>query len=237
MTTILPDLRHSARSLLRSPGFTAVAVLILALAIGLNTAVFSLVNSMLPRPRPGADQPGEVVGLFCYDTITARLVPRVLVPDLPGHPRAEPGLQRRHGRRRRLVGIGEGELTRRVFAFSSAANYFSTFGVQPALGRAFSAGGGSVRGQRQVVILSDDYWRKRARPGVLGTTLRINTRSTSPSWAWRRAGFAGPSALISPAVYLPLGVYDRPWRATCSARATTPTGRSRERRHCCCSAD
>ena len=68
MTAILSDLRHSIRLFVRNPGFTALAVLILALAIGLNTAVFSLINSMVLRPRPGSDQPGEVVGLFSYDT-------------------------------------------------------------------------------------------------------------------------------------------------------------------------
>jgi len=208
MTTILPDLRYSARSLVRNPGFTAVAILILSLAIGLNTAVFSLVNTILLRPRPGDRQPGEMVGLFCYDTSRPDSYRNFSYPaylDLREQNQvfsdvtaAGPG----------LVGIGEGELTQRVFAFLVAANYFSTFGVQPALGRAFLPEEEAPEAMRQVVILSDDYWRKKgADPQALGSTLRINTRYFTVVGVAPR-GFAGPSTLISPVVYLPLGVYD-----------------------------
>lgn len=208
MSTLVSDLRHSFRLLLKNPGFTAVAVLILALAIGLNTAVFTLVNSLVLKPRPGSRQPGEVVGLYSYDTSRPDQYREFSYPaylDLREQNQVflditAVGVG--------LVGIGEGELTRRVFAFQIGANYFSTFGVRPALGRGFLPEEEAPGAQRQVVILGDEYWRTLgADPDVLGTTVRINTRACTVVGVAPR-GFGGPSAVIAPAVYLPLGMYE-----------------------------
>jgi len=208
MSSLLSDLRHSVRLLLKNPGFTSVAVLILALAIGLNTAVFTLINSLVLRPRPGSDRPGEVVGLFSYDT------------SRPDQYREFPYPTYRDIREQNqvflditavgvgLVGVGEGELTRRVFAYQIGANYFSTFGVRPALGRAFLPEEEAPGSERHVVILGDEYWRKTgARPDVLGTLLRVNSRDLTVVGVAPR-GFGGPSAVVAPAVYLPLGMYE-----------------------------
>jgi hypothetical protein len=96
--------------------------------------------------------------------------------------------------------VGVGELTRRVFAFQVGANYFSTFGVRPALGRAFLPEEEAPGAQRHVVILSDEYWRKAgARRDVLGTLLRANARDLTVVGVAPR-GFGGPSAVIAPAL-------------------------------------
>jgi len=208
MSSIVSDLRHSIRLLLKNPGFTGLAVLILALAIGLNTAVFSLINSMVLRPRPGSDQPGEVVGLFSYDTSRPDQYREFSYPaflDIRNQNQAFLDITAASAS---MVGLGEGDMTRRVFAFQIGANYFSTFGVRPARGRAFLPDDERPGSQRQVVILSDEYWRKTgARPDVLGTTVRVNTREFTVVGVAPR-GFGGPSAVIAPAVYLPLGTYE-----------------------------
>ncbi|MEW5984635.1 MAG: ABC transporter permease [Acidobacteriota bacterium] len=208
MAAIVSDLRHAIRLLAKTPGFTAVAVLILALGIGLNTAVFTLVNSLVLRPRPGSDQPGEVVGLYNYDTSRPDQYREFSYPAYRDIREQNQAFLDVTAVGAGLVGLGEAELTRRVFAFQVGANYFSTFGVRPALGRAFLPEEEAPGAQRQVVILSDEYWRKTgADPDVLGTTLRVNTREYTVVGVAPR-GFGGPSAVIAPAVYLPLGVYE-----------------------------
>jgi predicted permease len=208
MSSILSDLRHSIRLLLKNPGFTSVAILILALAIGLNTAVFTLVNSLVLRPRPGSDQPGEVVGLFSYDTSRPDQYREFSYPTYRDIREQNQSFLDITAIGATMVGIGEGDLTRRAFAFQIGANYFSTFGVRPALGRGFLPEEEAPGSQRLVAILSDEYWRKTgANPHVLGTTLRVNARDFTVVGVTPR-GFGGPSAVISAAVYLPLGVYE-----------------------------
>jgi predicted permease len=185
-----------------------VVILMLAFAIGLNTAVFSLVNTVLLRPRPGAGVPGEMVGLFCYDTTRPDSYRDFSYPAYRDIREQNQVFTDLTAAGAGMVGLGEGELTRRVFAYLIGANYFSAFGVQPAMGRGFLAEEEAPESMRQVVILSDDYWRKMgANPGVLGTSLRINTVDFTVVGVAPR-GFAGPSALVSPAVYLPLGIYE-----------------------------
>ena len=68
MRSFVSDLRHAVRALIKVPGFTVVATLILALGIGLNTAIFSLIDQLLLRPLPGDREPGQLVGLYSHDT-------------------------------------------------------------------------------------------------------------------------------------------------------------------------
>ena len=137
MSSIVSDLRHSIRLLLKNPGFTSVAVLILALAIGLNTAVFTLVNSLVLRPRPGSEQPGEMAGLYSFDTSRPDQYRAFSYPAYRDIRQQNQAFIDITAADASMVGIGEGEMTRRAFAFQIGANYFSTFGVRLALGRAF----------------------------------------------------------------------------------------------------
>ncbi|MBE3073058.1 MAG: ABC transporter permease, partial [Acidobacteria bacterium] len=107
-----------------------------------------------------------------------------------------------------MVGVGEGELTRRVFAFIVSANFFSTFGVQPVTGRGFLPEEERPGAARMVAIVSHEYWNKTgADPGLVGRTIRINARAFTVIGIAPR-GFAGPTTLIAPAVWLPMGVYE-----------------------------
>ena len=86
MSTLLQDLRFALRTFAQAPGFTAVALVVLALGIGANTAMFTLVNAMLFKPLAG-HRPDELVGLFSHDRTKPDLLPRLLVPQLRRHPR------------------------------------------------------------------------------------------------------------------------------------------------------
>lgn len=67
MSNLLQDLRLSARLLFKNPGFSLTAILVLALGIGANAAVFTLVNSLMFRPLAGSDRPGQTVGVYSHD--------------------------------------------------------------------------------------------------------------------------------------------------------------------------
>jgi predicted permease len=169
------DLRYGWRALRRTPAFTAVAVATLALAIGANSAVFTVVNSVLLAPLPFRD-PGR---LYAASYLPADL-PFELPPGLDdrlyleyrGHvSRFE---QVAGYQRQALTLSGAGDATRLAGARASA-NFFEVLGVQPALGRAFTPQEDQA-GADQVVILSDRLWRTRFNGdrSVLGATITLD---------------------------------------------------------------
>jgi predicted permease len=205
MHTLIADLRYAARNLLRSPGFSVIAVLVLALGIGLNTAVFSMMNMILLRPLPGARKPGQVIGLYCFDTKRPDIYLALSYPNYADIRDRNQVFSQLAGMSVAMVGIGEGDLT---FAFAVTANFFSTFGVQPAKGRAFLPEEEQPGAARAVAILSDEYWRKNgADPAVLGKTIRLNARNFTVVGIAPK-GFGGPTTTMTPAVWLPTGVHE-----------------------------
>jgi predicted permease len=208
LRTFLADLRYTVRTLFKNPGFTAVAVLVLALGIGLNAAVFSLINALLLRPMPGESQPGRVVGLYSFDKTRPDSYREFSYPNYADIRDRNQFFSHTTALTLGIVGIGDGDLTRRQFAFIVPANFFATFGVRPALGRGFLPEEERPGAARLVVVLGYEYWnRVGADPAVLGRTIRINAREFTIVGIAPRA-FGGPSSVISPAVWLPLGVYE-----------------------------
>ncbi|HEV3140228.1 MAG TPA: ABC transporter permease, partial [Vicinamibacterales bacterium] len=140
MFHIAQDFRHSVRVLRRTPGFTAVAVFVLALGIGANTAVFSLVNSLILQPRPGRID--SLVGLFSRDRTKPDHYRDFSYPayvDLRARTDVFDALM---AHAFSTVGIAEGpgnSITKQTFASLVSANYFHTLGVHLAAGREFTA--------------------------------------------------------------------------------------------------
>ena len=206
MSVLVHDLRHSVRLLRRTPGFTSVAVLVLALGIGANTAVFSLVNALVLQHRPGRID--QLLGVFNRDR------------NKPDHFRdfsypAYVDMRERHDIFDSLmahtfstVGITEGDTTKQTFASLVSANYFSTLGVRLAAGRAFTAEEERPGSLRRVAIASYAVWRRKGLdPTFIGTTVRANgTDYTVVGVAPR--GFAGTMTLVSPEWWFPLGSFD-----------------------------
>jgi hypothetical protein len=168
------DLAYAWRQLARSRGFTAAAVLTLALGIGATTAIFSVVDAVVLRPLP-FDEPSRVVRLPLHGA--GRDVGE---GELRG---GEFGGWQRGGRsweRIALVYPGDftlagGELPERVVGERVTGDYFAVFGVRPALGRGF-APDEDRRGAPKVVVLSHRLWRRSfgASPAVLGRTVELN---------------------------------------------------------------
>jgi predicted permease len=188
------DLRHGARALRRSPGFTATVALTLALAIAANAAIFQLVNAVLLRPLP-VPEPQRLVLLASSDGSNGRgphppgplmlfshpLYRRVLADGLSaGGPFAGLAAEQSGGTRSALQRPGErGAPAELAAGRSVSASYFSVLGVRPLRGRTFAAGDETAPGANPVLVLSHHLWQRRfgGDPSLLGAQVTVNGRS------------------------------------------------------------
>ena len=175
LDSFFQDLRYAARQLRRNPGFAAVAVLTLGLAIGANTAIFSVFDAVLLRSLPLADEE-RVIMVFNRGPAAAGgdRMP-LAVADLldwraQSHSFSEIGAYSRD-----TFNFTGRDLPERIHAARVTANFFSVIGVRPTLGRAFVAGEDKP-GAERVVLLSDAFWRTRfaADPLVIGRTITLD---------------------------------------------------------------
>jgi putative ABC transport system permease protein len=201
------DFRFALRQLGKSPGFTSVAILTLALGIGVNSAMFALVNGVVLRPMIplGAE---EVVNVF-----TAR---QNATRDYRQFSHTEYRDLRENGGdlfvdlaalEFAVAGIGRDHEMRRSFAFLTSENFFSLMGVQPVRGRFYNAEECQPNANVPVVVASYAFWKRMGgRSDFVGSNLQINGQrytviGITPD------GFSGVSALVAPDVWLPLGVH------------------------------
>jgi predicted permease len=207
MGSLLQNIRYSARQLLTRPGFTALAVLVLALGIGANTAMFSLVNAFLWKPL-AIHEPGRIVGLYSKDTRKPDTYRSFSYPEVAEIRGANSVFSELAAHTIGLVGLTEGESTRRMMADIVSSNYFATFGVPLRIGRTFTAEEERPGSAIPVTILSHAFWLKRGADATpLGKRLRINGRDFTVVGVAPK-GFTGTTALVSPEVYVPLGMYE-----------------------------
>jgi predicted permease len=160
---LLQDLRHGARLLRRNPGFTFIAVLTLALGIGANTAIFSLVNGILLRPLPYShpEQLTDVTGFYPKGALAA-LRERSHTMDVAGYV---------EGYQFNLTGLGE---PFRLNGTLVSAELFRVLGADAAFGRTFHAGE-DLAGQSSFVILSQSLWQQHfaSDPGIIGHWINL----------------------------------------------------------------
>ena len=165
------DLRYALRSLAKAPGFTAVVLLTLALGIGANTAIFSVVNGILLRPLPYY-QPERIA--IVRETYGQGQRGTVSGPNyMDWRARNKSFEQLAAYRVRMLTALGEGEPEEVTAAFVSS-NFFTMLGLPPGMGRGFAPG--EDQGEGTVAVLTDGFWRTRfaADPKVLGRTLTLS---------------------------------------------------------------
>ena len=206
MAALLQDLRFGIRLLFRHRGFTVVAALVLAFGIGANTAVFTIINGLVLKPRQGA-QDAELTGVYSRDRTQADayrafsypnyadLRDRNIFASLTAHNFS-------------LLGLTENGVTKRVFADVVTANYFDTFGVPVARGRAFTVEEERPGANLPVAIISHGMWQRLGgTDAVLGTTVKVNARDFTIVGVAAR-GFGGSMVLVSPELWVPTGMYD-----------------------------
>ena len=169
------DLRYAVRSLLQHKAFAATVIGVLALGIGVNAAVFTMLKSIALTPLAGVDRSASL-HVIHGETSTGRAL-RVSYPDylqLREHDRAFSGL---FGSALATVTLGRGRSARQVSGELVTGNYFHVLGVGAQRGRVLQASDEVAPGQHPVVVLSDRLWRTDfgANPDIVGTTVLINS--------------------------------------------------------------
>ena len=174
IASVWDDVRFGARLLRRAPVFTAVAMLVIALGIGANTAIFSVINSVLLRPMPGVESPGELAAIYTSDYSG----PRYGASSYPDFEAIrEAGVFASVGTYSpRPFSLVMGERSERVLGETVSANYFNVLGVQPAAGRLFTADEAGAPGTSSSVVISEALWREHfgGSRDAIGQPLRVN---------------------------------------------------------------
>jgi predicted permease len=179
MSTLLQDLKYGLRMLAKSPGFTAVAVLTLALGIGANTAIFSLINTVLLRPLPYKN-PEQLINISAADREKGLLgiaVSYTKLQHLQQQTQTLESVGAYYTLSMNLVGRGEPE---QINACRVNSDFFRALGISPALGRSFLPAE-DQQGGTDVAMLSDAFWRSHFNGDrtVLGRSISLDGKSTT----------------------------------------------------------
>jgi predicted permease len=200
------DLRYAFRTLARSPGFTAVAIATLAIAIGVNSAIFSLVDGLMLRPMIPY-KPAEVVNLFTARKEANRDYRSFSYAEFTALRESNPVFRDVAAMSFTLVGMGRDEAMHRSFVFFVSDNFFSLLGVRPAAGRFFNAAESQPNANTPVVIASYSLWQRQgSRSDFVGSTIQVNGQAMTVIGITPR-GFSGVNAVLAPDLWMPLGVY------------------------------
>ncbi|MGH9821793.1 MAG: ABC transporter permease, partial [Blastocatellia bacterium] len=174
MTDLIKDLRHTFRLLVKQPGFTLVVLITLALGIGANTAIFSVVNSLLLKPLPYA-QADRLALLWGVETDTKlnyrSQVSATDAADWRTQNSVFEDLTTYGSWSATLTGAGEPE---RLYGMQVGEGYFSVMRGKPLLGRVFTAED-QIHGKDQVIVLGHDLWKRRfaGDPNIIGQKVRL----------------------------------------------------------------
>jgi predicted permease len=200
MTSLLQDIRYAARTLRRNAGLTAVIVASLAIGIGANSAIFSVVNALLIKPLPYPD-PERLAVLWLRS-------PGINIPqdwpspgqyiDVRSENRSFDEMSISRGRSGTLLGVGEAQ---RVEALETSSSLFTLLGAKPLLGRLLRPDE-DTPGQPAVVILSYGFWHRAfgGDPGVIGKAITLNGVGQGTGDAKNQfevAGVLGPDFLLN----------------------------------------
>jgi len=206
METLLQDVRYGLRMLRKSPAFTTIAVITLALGIGANTTIFSMVNSFLLRPLPVQD-PGQITTLteMQKNGNTNNVFSVSEYRDI----RSQTGdvfsslMAYQFG----MDGLSADGKTDRILSNYVSGNYFSTLGLKPTLGRLLLPSEGEVMGADAVMVLSYSFWKTRfgADPEIIGKKVTLDGHPITIVGVGPK-DFEGINWFLKCQVYLPLGM-------------------------------
>jgi predicted permease len=202
---MLQDLNYALRMLVRSPAFTLIAALSLALGIGANTAIFSLINAVLLRPIP-VDDPARLASVFTTDQRNPGNLPlsHLNYKDLRDQNQVFTEMAAFTFAQ---VNWSSGKESEQILAQVASGNYFSLLGVQPSIGRGFLAEEDAR--PTPVAVVSRGFWERSlgSDPSIVGRTLTLNrTPFTVVGIAPR--GFTGTLLGGGPAVWVPMSMHD-----------------------------
>jgi predicted permease len=216
MTNIAQDIRYALRNLRKSPAFAAIAVITLALGIGANTAIFTVVNAVFFHPIPVKD-PAQLMEIFTLDQ-------RKIFGAANNNffPNSFPNGQDIQQRAQSFSGVTvyqsfatpvsmtvNGQ-PNQYFAQLSSGNYFDVLGVHAQLGRTFRPEEDSTAGAGPVVVLNHGFWERvfAANPNVIGQNVLVNGQGFSIIGVAPK-GFQGTSVIGGPDMWIPMSMHDQ----------------------------
>jgi predicted permease len=214
LETLLADLRYGLRMLRKSPAFTAAALITLALGIGANTAIFSMVDALLLRPLPVRD-PGEL-RFLAFPRDASHFEPSFSFPEFRQIRDRAQGLFSQtsamvlgglSGQANQIDGLTVDGITRPAQTLFVTGNFFQMLGIRPYLGRLILPSEGNTPGGDPVVVLSYRYWKRRFHgdPNVVNKPALIDGRAVTIVGVGPK-GFLGPTPIIEMEAYLPLAM-------------------------------
>ena len=205
MDKLLHDLRYAVRSFAKAPGFTTLALLTIALGIGVNGTVFSFVNALLLRSAPAVRDPGTLVSVFTSD-FSSGLFGSSSYPDYLSIKEGATAFDGLAAFTEGAANMAAGNALYRVRISSVSAEFFDVLGVTPALGRRLGAAD-STPAAPPVAVIADGLWRRAfgGSPGAIGSQVVLDGRSlTIVGVAPPR--FSGLSLGAGIDIYTPLSV-------------------------------
>jgi predicted permease len=206
LDSIFQDVRYALRTLRRDAGFTAVALLILALGIGANTAVFSLGNVFLFRPLPVKD--ADRLTVVAVQSRADSDPGEVSYPDyLDYQAHSSAVFTGMTGYVPNIVGLGYRGHADRLIVSYVPSNFFSMLGIRPGLGRLINPGEGDAPKTGPVVVLGHSYWEKRfgGSPDVIGRTVSLDGTAVTVIGVVPKE-FLGVFNLLEMDAYAPVGM-------------------------------
>src|ERR1035441_1745904 len=214
MESVVSDVTFAVRKLRKSPGFALTAILTLALGIGANVVVFSILNGLILRPLD-VPQPGnvfQVVHRADWSTQSYR--------DYLDYRDRDPSFSGMMAYEYMRVGLSVRKAAVRSWGYAASGNYFDVLGVQPALGRSFHASDEHGPASAPYIVLSYDFWRRQfdSNPNVLGETVELNQHPFTVIGVARQ-DFHGTEVFLVAEFWIPLvnaaqvtGFDDLPYR-------------------------
>ena len=202
MGTFLQDLRYGSRMLLKRPGLSSIAIITLALGIGANTAIFSLVNTVLLRPLP-IDRPEQLVSL--NSDSPGSNVPTLSYPNYRDFRDRNDVLAGLLCYRFSPISLSNNGVNERMWAYLVSGNYFDVLGVKPALGRFFTEQDDKAPGAHPVAVITYNCWQKRfaGATDVVGKNVIVNGRSFTIIGVAGQ-GFHGSEISYVPEMWFPM---------------------------------
>lgn len=206
MDSLIKDIRYAVRSLIKRPGFVAIAVVTLALGIGANTAIFSLVNTVLLRSLP-VDRPSQVVSVAVRgkdDSMSAFSYPNY--KDFRDRNDVLSGLL---VYRFVPLSLSRSGVNERIWGYEVSGNYFDVLNVKAIRGRTFLPEEDKTPLSHPVVVLSYDAWQKRfgGDPGIVGRDVLLNNHQFQVIGI-APEGFKGTEFVYSPEIWLPAAMIE-----------------------------
>jgi predicted permease len=205
MGSLLQDLRFALRQLGRSPSFAITAVLTLALGIGANTAIFSLVNSLVLKPLP-VENPQQIAGLALSQS-HGPVLPFLSWQEFRQlRAQSKGSFSQIVAHALSLDGIRtQGQQPQRILTAFVSGNFFSTLGLKPAAGRLLLPSEGEVLGSDPVIVLQYDYWMDKFNgdPNVVGRPVTVDGHPFTIVGVAPK-GFHGMQSFVSVAAFMPM---------------------------------